>query len=56
MQDGGPELGPKWSKVMRRVTTDMHSGVVLDDINPKGMSLDDLTALSGMLSPAGGIL
>ena len=37
-------MGPKWSKVVRRVTYDMHSGKVLDDVNPKGMTIDDLTA------------
>ena len=43
MQDGGPDLGPRWSKVIRRVTYDMHSRKVLEDVNPKGMSLDALT-------------
>ena len=42
-QDGGPDLGPKWSKVVRRITYDMHNGKVIDDVRPKGMSLDDLT-------------
>ena len=43
LKDGGPDLGPKWSKVIRRVTYDMHNGTVIDDVQPKGMSLDDLT-------------
>ena len=42
-QDGGPDLGPKWPKVVRRITYDMHNGAVIDDIQPKGMKIDDLT-------------
>ena len=44
MQNGGPHLGPKWAKVVRRITCGMHSHKVLVDDNPKGMALEDLTA------------
>ena len=43
LQDGSPELGPKWSKVVRRITHDMHNGVVLDGLNLKGMKIKDRT-------------
>ena len=36
-RDGGPDLGPKWSKIVRRVTYDLHTGFVIDDICPTGM-------------------
>ena len=44
LKDGGPSLGPRWSKVFRRVTYDMHSHKVLDDVHTKGLSLDVATA------------
>ena len=37
-RDGGPDLGPKWSKVVRRDTYDLHTGVITDDVRPKGMT------------------
>ena len=42
-KDGGPELGPKWSKVVRRRTYDMHSKQVLDDVSTKGLNLEAAT-------------
>ena len=37
-QDGGPDLGPRWAKVTRRVTYDMHSRQVLEDVVAKGLT------------------
>ena len=41
--DGGRDLGPKWSKVVRRTTYDLQNGSVLEDINPKGRTYKSVT-------------
>ena len=38
-RDGSTTYGPPWPKVVRRITYDLHSGIVLEDIATKGLSL-----------------
>ena len=43
LRDGGPDLGPRWSKIIRRVTYDLYDGTVLHACRTKGLSPDDAT-------------
>ena len=48
-QDGGVDLGPRWSKVIRRITYDLNSGHVIADEDTKRLPLHEATRhLSGL--------
>ena len=40
MRDGSADFGQRWSKVLRRATYDLHNGAILEDVDPKCLSLD----------------
>ena len=43
LHDGDNSLGPRWSKVVYRVTRDFYNGNILDNISTKGVSIEEAT-------------
>ena len=42
-RDGHQADGPPWAKVLRRQTFDMRTGALLDDVDTKGMTIEEAT-------------